>query len=50
MKKEYRKPRVTRVRLKVEQTVLAACKIGVVAGPVQLTCEYIGSICSELVS
>jgi len=39
MKKEYRKPRIVKVDLKVEQTVLADCKTSLQTGPDVLGCQ-----------
>jgi hypothetical protein len=42
MKKEYQRPRIVKVDLKVQQTVLADCKAGTEFGPFATGCQPVG--------
>lgn len=46
VKREYKKPQVVKVNLKVEQTVLGGCKMEGVAGPNGDPCPPVG--CSDV--
>lgn len=47
MKEEYKKPQVIKVNLKVEQTVLAACKVTGQVGPGTIGCMPIEGPCQD---
>lgn len=50
MKQEYKKPQAVKVSLKVEQTVLGACKVegqGAI-GPYVTGCSMLTEVCQEL--
>ncbi|HSJ52454.1 MAG TPA: hypothetical protein VLC52_01805 [Anaerolineae bacterium] len=47
MKQEYKKPQVIKVNLKVEQTVLAVCKVTGQFGPVEGCLDMFGQPCSD---
>jgi hypothetical protein len=42
VKQEYKKPQVIKVNLKVEQTVLAGCKVVLDVGPDGVGCSVLG--------
>ena len=47
VKQEYKKPQVIKVNLKVEQTVLAVCKVTGQFGPVEGCLDMFGQPCSD---
>lgn len=47
MKQEYKKPQVVKVSLKVEQTVLAGCKLAGTAGPGDANCTPVDEACQD---
>ncbi len=44
-KKQYEKPKVTRIKLDARTAVLGICKIAGAGGPAALGCEVLGAPC-----
>ena len=47
LRKSYIKPRVERVRLVIEETVLALCKTDIGPGPNSTPCNHIEDYCGD---
>jgi len=48
VKQEYKRPQVIKVSLKVEQTVLAGCKLAGTAGPGDANCVPATGQCQDI--
>jgi len=48
VKQEYKKPQVVKVSLKVEQTVLAGCKLAGTPGPSDANCMAVSIGCQDI--